>query len=145
MHSSYLRLALAVAGAGALTLALAEVGSTAEAAPSSTVVISEVYGAGGNSGATLTNDFIELYNRSASAVDLSNWSVQYHSSSPDFDHLAGHDTDREHPGRRALPRRRGARHRRHASTAHPGRHRVDRVVGYGRHDRAVVGGHRADL
>ena len=29
------------------------------------VVISEVYGGGGNAGATLTNDFIELYNRTA--------------------------------------------------------------------------------
>src|SRR5437667_77087 len=30
---------------------------------SSTLVISQVYGGGGNSGATLRNDFIELYNR----------------------------------------------------------------------------------
>ena len=27
------------------------------------IVISQVYGGGGNSGATLTNDFIELFNR----------------------------------------------------------------------------------
>lgn len=44
------------------------------------VVISEVYGGGGNSGATLRNDFIELYNRSAAAVPLTGWSVQYASS-----------------------------------------------------------------
>ena len=44
------------------------------------VVISEVYGGGGNSGATYTNDYIELYNRGATAVDLTNWSVQYGSS-----------------------------------------------------------------
>ncbi|HEU4331350.1 MAG TPA: lamin tail domain-containing protein, partial [Lapillicoccus sp.] len=43
----------------------------------SPVVISEVYGGGGNSGATLKNDFIELYNNSTQAVDLSTWSVQY--------------------------------------------------------------------
>lgn len=43
------------------------------------VVISEVYGGGGNSGATYKNDFIELYNPTASAVDLSGWSVQYAS------------------------------------------------------------------
>ncbi|MGI9066076.1 MAG: hypothetical protein ACR2HX_06695 [Pyrinomonadaceae bacterium] len=30
---------------------------------SSTIVISQVYGGGGNSGATLKNDFIELFNR----------------------------------------------------------------------------------
>jgi predicted extracellular nuclease len=45
------------------------------------IVISQVYGGGGNSGATLTNDFIELFNRGTAAVDVSGWSVQYASSS----------------------------------------------------------------
>ena len=49
-------------------------------AVSTSVVISEVYGGGGNTGATFTNDFIELYNLSASPVDLTGWSVQYASS-----------------------------------------------------------------
>ena len=49
-------------------------------AVSTSVVISEVYGGGGNAGATFTNDFIELYNLSASPVDLTGWSVQYASS-----------------------------------------------------------------
>ncbi len=44
------------------------------------VVISEVYGGGGNSGATYKNDFIELYNPTNSAVDLTGWSVQYASA-----------------------------------------------------------------
>lgn len=44
------------------------------------VVISEVYGGGGNSGAIYKNDFIELYNPTASAVDLSGWSLQYASA-----------------------------------------------------------------
>ncbi|HEY4132677.1 MAG TPA: lamin tail domain-containing protein, partial [Gemmatimonadaceae bacterium] len=44
------------------------------------VVISQIYGGGGNSGATLTNDFIELFNPGSSVVDLSGWSVQYASS-----------------------------------------------------------------
>ena len=44
------------------------------------VVISEVYGGGGNAGATLTNDFIELFNRGSSAVSLNGWSVQYAST-----------------------------------------------------------------
>lgn len=44
------------------------------------VVINEVYGGGGNSGATLKNDFIELYNKGNAAVDLTGWSVQYASS-----------------------------------------------------------------
>lgn len=44
------------------------------------IVISQVYGGGGNSGATFTHDFIELFNRAATAVDLTGWSVQYASS-----------------------------------------------------------------
>ena len=44
------------------------------------VVISEVYGGGGNSGSTYTNDFVELYNPTSSPVDLSSWSVQYASA-----------------------------------------------------------------
>jgi predicted extracellular nuclease len=49
-------------------------------AVSANVVISEVYGAGGNSGAVFTNDFVELYNSSAAAVDLSGWVVQYYAA-----------------------------------------------------------------
>jgi DNA/RNA endonuclease G (NUC1) len=41
------------------------------------VVISQLYGGGGNSGATYTNDFIELFNPTASPVSLAGWSVQY--------------------------------------------------------------------
>ena len=37
------------------------------------IVISQVYGGGGNSGATITHDFVELYNRGATAVDVTNW------------------------------------------------------------------------
>ena len=47
------------------------------AAPSPDVVISQVYGGGGNSGAFYANDFIELYNRGGTTVDLTGWSVQY--------------------------------------------------------------------
>src|SRR5262249_29093893 len=53
---------------------------SALAAGSPDVVISQVYGGGGNSGATLKNDFIELYNRGPSTVSLSGWSVQYASA-----------------------------------------------------------------
>jgi endonuclease G len=44
------------------------------------VVISQVYGGGGNAGATYKNDFIELFNRGTSPVSLAGWSVQYASS-----------------------------------------------------------------
>ena len=47
---------------------------------SSHVVISQVYGGGGNAGATFKNDFIELFNRSTTSVDLTGWSIQYASA-----------------------------------------------------------------
>ena len=43
-------------------------------AVSTTVVISQVYGGGGNTGATYTNDFIELFNRGTSSASLNGWS-----------------------------------------------------------------------
>lgn len=48
---------------------------------SNTLVISQVYGGGGNSGATLKNDFLELFNRGTTAVNVAGWSVQYTSAS----------------------------------------------------------------
>jgi DNA/RNA endonuclease G (NUC1) len=50
----------------------------------STVVISQVYGGGGNAGATLKNDFVELHNRGSEVVSLVGWSVQYASSTGAF-------------------------------------------------------------
>ncbi|MFI5075423.1 MAG: lamin tail domain-containing protein, partial [Actinomycetales bacterium] len=61
--------------------ALVAAAPTAQAVDiASPVVISEVYGGGGNSGSVYTNDFIELYNSGTTAVDLSGWSVQYASA-----------------------------------------------------------------
>ncbi|MCC6951634.1 MAG: lamin tail domain-containing protein [Phycisphaerales bacterium] len=48
------------------------------------VVISKVYGGGGNSGSVWMQDFIELRNNSATPVDISGWSVQYASSGGTF-------------------------------------------------------------
>jgi DNA/RNA endonuclease G (NUC1)/uncharacterized protein YjdB len=44
------------------------------------VVISQVYGGGGNSGATFTHDFIELFNNSAAPVNIGGWRVSYASA-----------------------------------------------------------------
>lgn len=44
------------------------------------VVISEMYGGGGNGGAVYTNDFIELYNPTSANIDISGWSVAYASA-----------------------------------------------------------------
>ncbi len=46
----------------------------------STIVISQIFGGGGNSGAPFRNDFIELLNTSNLPVDLSGWSIQYASA-----------------------------------------------------------------
>src|ERR1043165_7760453 len=46
------------------------------APPPTTVKISQVYGGGGNSRSTYTNDFIELYNSGSTPVPLDGWSVQ---------------------------------------------------------------------
>src|SRR5205085_11651860 len=44
------------------------------------VVISQIFGGGGNSGAPYRNDFIELFNSGQLPVDLTGWSVQYASA-----------------------------------------------------------------
>lgn len=48
------------------------------------IVINEVYGGGGNSGATLKNDFIELINRGTASVTLTGASLQYASAGGTF-------------------------------------------------------------
>lgn len=57
-------------------------GPIASAVPSADALIAEVYGGGGNSGATLTTDFIELGNASSGALSLDGWSVQYLPGTP---------------------------------------------------------------
>ena len=47
------------------------------AAVSSGIVVSQVYGGGGNAGSTYKNDFIELFNRGTTPVNVTGWSVQY--------------------------------------------------------------------
>jgi DNA/RNA endonuclease G (NUC1) len=44
------------------------------------VVVSQVYGGGGNANAQYKNDFIELFNAGSSPVTLTGWSVQYAST-----------------------------------------------------------------
>src|SRR6266550_203493 len=50
---------------------------TAAGAGASGVVVSQIYGGGGNAGATFRNDYVELFNAGSGAVDLSGWTVQY--------------------------------------------------------------------
>jgi predicted extracellular nuclease len=79
--SRKLRASIAGTAAAAAVVALA-IAPNASAAGTGGVVVNEVYGGGGNSGATLKNDFIELRNNGSAAVDLSAWSVQYISAAP---------------------------------------------------------------
>lgn len=48
--------------------------------PAKSVVISQIYGGGGNSGAPWRNDFIELYNTGGETIDLGNWALHYSSA-----------------------------------------------------------------
>ncbi len=44
------------------------------------VTISQLYGGGGNTGATYSHDFVELYNPYTATFDLTGWSLQYSSA-----------------------------------------------------------------
>ncbi|GAA3223265.1 ExeM/NucH family extracellular endonuclease [Nonomuraea helvata] len=73
--------ALAVlVAAGVVAGSIAALSSPSVAATPGTVVISQVYGGGGNSGAPFSNDYVELFNRSGAPVSLDGWSVQYTSA-----------------------------------------------------------------
>jgi Lamin Tail Domain len=71
---SRIRLFVVLLAAGLLLAAPAAHGA------SSSVVVSQVFSGGGNSGAPFTNDFVELFNRGATTVDLSGWTAQYASA-----------------------------------------------------------------
>jgi predicted extracellular nuclease len=64
---------LAVLAAGLVAAAPAQ-------AVSANIVISQVYGGGGNSGATYTHDYVELFNRGNAAAFIGNLSIQYTSA-----------------------------------------------------------------
>ncbi|HKR21045.1 MAG TPA: lamin tail domain-containing protein [Pyrinomonadaceae bacterium] len=54
------------------------IGGTPSAPPK--IVINQVFGGGGNSGAPFRNDFIEIFNAGNTSVNLSGWSIQYASA-----------------------------------------------------------------
>lgn len=63
-----------------LALAVSLVPQQVVQASSANVVISQVYGGGGNTGAPFKNDFVELFNLGPTTVSLTGWSVQYASA-----------------------------------------------------------------
>ncbi len=75
-------LAVVTVAATALAgLAFAPSAATAAVSPDADLLISEVYGGGGNSGGAFNQDFIELANVGDAPASLSGYSVQYASAS----------------------------------------------------------------
>ena len=66
--------------ASVLTLGLTGLTAPPAAAVSTSIVVSQVYGGGGNTGAPFTHDFIELFNRGRSPASVGGWSLQYASA-----------------------------------------------------------------
>lgn len=54
--------------------------SAGKAQASTSLVIAEVYGGGGNTSAVYSNDFVVVFNPTTAAVDVNGWSIQYASS-----------------------------------------------------------------
>src|SRR5258706_75914 len=57
-----------------------ELGTASSELGSADLVLSQVYGGGGNSGSQYKNDFIEIFNRGTPPVSVTGWSVQYASA-----------------------------------------------------------------
>ncbi len=64
----------------AMSLVILPAATHATGAVSTTIVISQIYGGGGNSGATYAHDFVELFNLGTATVSLEGWSIQYASA-----------------------------------------------------------------
>ena len=44
------------------------------------IVLSQVYAGGGNAGAPFSNDYVELFNRGSTSIDVGGWTIQYVSA-----------------------------------------------------------------
>jgi len=66
----------------ALLTVLAALTAVASASGSGagSIVVAQLYAAGGNSGASYANDYVELFNRGSSAVSITGWTLQYASA-----------------------------------------------------------------
>lgn len=61
-------------------LALLLAAASANGSGAGSLVVAEVFAAGGNSGAAYANDYVELFNRGASVVAVDGWTLQYASA-----------------------------------------------------------------
>jgi len=68
-----------IAGGGATSINETNSGSVTAAAANS-LKISQIYGGGGNTGATYKYDFVELFNPTCATINLSGYSLQYTSA-----------------------------------------------------------------
>jgi hypothetical protein len=62
-------------------LALPLAAASARGSGSGSIVVGELYAAGGNSGAAYANDYVELFNRGTNPVAIDGWTLQYASAS----------------------------------------------------------------
>lgn len=62
-------------------LALPLAATSARGSGSGSIVVGELYAAGGNSGAAYVNDYVELFNRGVSPIAVDGWTLQYASAS----------------------------------------------------------------
>jgi hypothetical protein len=62
-------------------LALPFAAAQASGSGSGSIVVGEVFAAGGNSGAAFANDYVELFNRGSGAATIDGWTLQYASAS----------------------------------------------------------------
>jgi hypothetical protein len=62
-------------------LALPLGAASARGSGTGSLVVGEVFAAGGNTGAAYANDYVELFNRGASPVAVDGWTLQYASAS----------------------------------------------------------------
>ncbi len=69
-----------IAGAATSTVASLTVTSAPPVAAATNIVISQIYGGGGNTNATYKNDFVELFNPNSNTVSVAGWAVQYASA-----------------------------------------------------------------
>src|SRR5690348_14664822 len=75
------RIVAALVSTAIAILGLQALAPQAQANPAGTdLVINEVYGGGGNSGAPYTADFVELYNPTSASIPLGNYNIGYWST-----------------------------------------------------------------
>src|SRR5579884_188379 len=58
-------------------LALPLAAASARGSGAGSIVVGEIFAAGGNTGAAYTNDYVELFNRGGGAVAIDGWTLQY--------------------------------------------------------------------